>query len=211
MDEHDLNRPGHRSDRFELFAAILLGIATLLTAYGAMRSAIVGDEVLEGFTLSSQYYAEASAVDDQNTQSFIADQNVFLRYAEAAFTKNTELAAYLRNSLFTEQLEAATVWWERQQTGANPPESPFHEGSPYKFEIDSKPLIDKAESNFNAGKRADGRNDRFDQATAILSITLFTGAMATLIRSRRARNALVALAISGIALGATFICVGEFT
>jgi hypothetical protein len=210
-DELEELRPAYRSDRFELFAAVLLGIATLLTAYGAMRSAIVGDEVLEGFTLSSQYYAEASAVDDQNTQTFVADQNLFLRYAEATFSRNNGLADYLRKSLFSDQLETATVWWEGQRTAADPPESPFHDGSPYKFDTDAQPLITKAEANFDAGKRADARNDRFDQATAILSITLFTGAVATLIRSRKARHAFVALALAGIALGITFIAVGEFT
>ena len=210
-DDPQLDRSGRGSDRFELFAAVLLGIATLLGAYGAMRSAIVGDEVLEGFTLSSQYYAEASALDDQDTQAFVADQNVFLRYAEATFTGNDELATYLRNTLFTDELEAATVWWEAQQSLPDPPPSPFENGSPYVFGTTSKPLVDAAESSFGAAKRADARNDRFDQATAILSITLFTGAMATLVRSRHARATLVGLAISGLALGATFVCIGEFT
>lgn len=204
-DEHP---PAAR--HFEFAAAVLLGLAALLTAYGSMRSAIVGDEVLEGFTLSSQHYSDANSIDDVNTQEYLSDQALFLKYAEASFEGNDDLAAYLKATLFEDKLSAAVDWWEGQQSGADPPESPFDEGTPYSFTSNSAELIALGDAAFEAAKKADGRNDRFDQATALLSITLFAIGIAILVRSRFARATLVVLAVVGLVAGSVLIGIGEF-
>lgn len=194
---------------FEFAAALLLGVAALLTAYASMRSAIVGDEVLEGFTLSSQHYSDANSTDDANMQVFMADQALFLRYAEATFNHDDGLARYLRTTLFDDELDAAVDWWEQQQADEDPPESPFEAGTPYRFDNDAAEATAKGDTAFDAAKRADGRNDRFDQATALLSITLFAVGLAVLVRTRRARYMLAALAVLGLAAGGVLIGIGE--
>lgn len=195
--------------RFEFAAALLLGMAALLTAYASMRSAIVGDEVLEGFTLSSQHYSDANSIDDANIQVFVADQALFLRYVEATFDQDDDLAEYLRTTLFDIKLNEAVDWWERQQSNDDPPESPFDPGTPYTFENDTADATAHGDSAFDSAKRADGRNDRFDQATAVLSITLFAVGLAILVRTRRARATLTALAVIGLVAGGILIGVGE--
>lgn len=197
------------SHRFQFFAALLLGLTALLTGYATMRSAIVGDEVLEGFTLSSQFYNDANSLDDENTQTYVADQGLFLRFAEARFAGDDELTEYLRNSLFDDRLAAAVAWWETQQTSDNPPDSPFEAGSPYRLD-DSAALEAQGDAAFEAAKKADERNDRFDQATAMLSITLFAVGLAVLVTARRARVLMVVLAIAGLCGGALLTLVGEF-
>ncbi len=195
--------------QFEFAAALLLGMAALLTAFASMRSAIVGDEVLEGFTLSSQHYSDANTIDDANSQIFIADQALFLRYVEATFENDDNLAEYLRTTLFETRLSTAVDWWEQQQSEVDPPESPFDEGTPYSFENDSAAEIASGDAAFEAAKRADGRNDRFDQAAALLSITLFAIGLAILVRTSRARAILAALAILGLVGGSILIVIGE--
>ncbi len=196
------------SHRFEFFAALLLGLTALLTGYATMRSAIVGDEVLEGFTLSSQHYNDANNLDDANTQTYLADQALFLRFAEARFAGDEQLTDYLRTSLFDERLATAVEWWETQQTAGNPPDSPFEVGSPYRLD-DTTALEDQGDAAFEAAKKADERNDRFDQATAVLSITLFAVGLAVLVTAHRARLLMVALAIAGLCGGALLTLVGE--
>ncbi len=197
------------SRRFEFFAALILGLAALLTGYSSMRSAIVGDEVLEGFTLSSQLYNDANSIDNANTQTAVADQALFLRYVEATFAQDDALADYLRDSLFDDRLTTAIDWWERQQAEANPPDSPFDPGSPYANEINPTAAAAAGDAAFDAAKRADTRNDRFDQATAMLSVTLVTVGIATLVRARPARATLMAVALAGLASGALLVSVGE--
>lgn len=196
------------SHRFEFFAALLLGLTAILTGYATMRSAIVGDEVLEGFTLSSQHYNDANSLDDANTQTFVADQALFLRFAEASFAGEDELADYLRTSLFDDRLEAAVVWWEGQQSAGTPQDSPFEAGSPYRLE-DTTALEQMGDAAFDAAKKADARNDRFDQAVAVLSITLFAVGLAVLVKARRARALMIALALAGLSGGALLTVIGE--
>jgi len=196
------------SHRFEFFAAVLLGLTAILTGYATMRSAIVGDEVLEGFTLSSQSYNDANSLDDANTQTFVADQALFLRFAEASFAGEDELADYLRTSLFDDRLEAAVVWWEGQQSAGTPQDSPFEAGSPYRLE-DTTALEQMGDAAFDAAKKADARNDRFDQAVAVLSITLFAVGLAVLVKARRARALMIALALAGLSGGALLTVIGE--
>lgn len=196
------------SHRFEFFAAVLLGLTAILTGYATMRSAIVGDEVLEGFTLSSQHYNDANSLDDANTQTFVADQALFLRFAEASFAGEDELADYLRTSLFDDRLEAAVVWWEGQQSAGTPQDSPFEAGSPYRLE-DTTALEQMGDAAFDAAKKADARNDRFDQAVAVLSITLFAVGLAVLVKARRARALMIALALAGLSGGALLTVIGE--
>lgn len=196
------------SHRFEFFAAVLLGLTAILTGYATMRSAIVGDEVLEGFTLSSQHYNDANSLDDANTQTFVADQALFLRFAEASFAGENELADYLRTSLFDDRLEAAVVWWEGQQAAGTPQDSPFEAGSPYRLE-DTTTLEQMGDAAFDAAKKADARNDRFDQAVAVLSITLFAVGLAVLVKARRARALMIALALAGLSGGALLTVIGE--
>ncbi len=198
------------SHRFEFFAALILGLAALLTGYSSMRSAIVGDEVLEGFTLSSQHYNDANSIDDANIQTVVADQALFLRYVEATFAGDANLANYLRDSLFDDRLAVAVDWWEAQQVGeSDPPESPFEAGSPYSFESDPAVATAAGDVAFDAAKRADTRNDRFDQATAMLSITLFAVGIATLVDGRSARATLTAVALAGLAGGVLLLAIGE--
>lgn len=200
--------PDPDSHRFEFLAAVLLGLTAILTGYATMRSAIVGDEVLEGFTLSSQSYNDANSLDDANTQTFVADQALFLRFAEASFTGNDELADYLRTSLFDDRLEAAVVWWEAQQSAGTPQDSPFEAGSPYRLE-DTSALEQTGDAAFDAAKKADARNDRFDQAVAALSITLFAVGLAVLVQTRRARALMMTLALVGLSGGALLTVMGE--
>ena len=142
-DEGHMNDLALRGTRAERFAAVLLGVAALLSAYATMRSAIIGDEVLENFTLSSQHYNEGNRLDDANTQTFVADQNLFLRYVESTVAGDDALGTYLTDVLFSDSLRAAVEWWEQEQTQPDAPESPFDERSPYRFEEEPAVWFDR--------------------------------------------------------------------
>ena len=204
-----MSAPRHTTRRFEVFAAVLLGLAAMLSAFAVMRSAMIGDEVLSGFTLSSQYYNDANSFDSHNTQTFVADQNLFQRYVEARFAGDDDLARYLKEDLFRDDLRVAVVWWERRQRLAIPPESPFAEASPYRFERDPSTIYARGDAAFDEAKRADSRNDRFDQAVALLAITLFAAGLAALLKSRGPRRVLVTIAVCGLIAGIGFIVAGE--
>lgn len=201
-----------KADRFELMLAALLGVTTLLIAFAALRASLLGDEVLKGYTESTQFYNDSSALDNADLQTFVQDQNLFLRYTEAIFKEDFEFATYMRENLFEPQLEEAVTWWEARLSEPNGPESPFEEGSPYRSpNADAVTAADAAaEASFEAGSAADDRGDKFDIATAILAVTLFSGGIASLLRSRNAQVLMVVVALTSLAVGAIYIAIGQF-
>jgi Domain of unknown function (DUF4337) len=207
--EHDTSN--NRSDRFEIAMATLLGIATVLIAFSALRSALLGDTVLSGFTTSTQAYNDALGLASEDTQAFVQDQNLFLRYAEAKQKGDTAFANYMRNSLFEPELEQAIAWWETNEARTDGPSSPFDTGTPYASRYQAK--IDQLNANgdaeFEKAKKADDQGDNFDIATAVLAITLFAGGVASLLKSRRARLMLACVGVAGLAMGLTFMAKGQ--
>ncbi|OWY60359.1 hypothetical protein B7486_69610, partial [cyanobacterium TDX16] len=107
-------------DRVELAAAILLGLAAVLTAFAAYRASLTDDEVLKGYSEANEAmqagYDQLSAGD----QASNFEQNVFLQYAVEVSAGNEEGAAYLRETMSPELLAAVEVWESTDDDVATP-------------------------------------------------------------------------------------------
>jgi hypothetical protein len=201
-----------RSNKFELCVAALLGVAAVLAAFAALRSSMLGDEVLSGYTLSTQDYNDAIGYEAEDTQRAVQDQQLFLRYAEALNKNETEWATELRTAMFEPSLEQAVTWWEDKRDSPGAPTTPFDEGSPYELPFADKvdELYSTGDDNFNSAKRADDRGDSFDLAAAILAITLFAGGLASLLQSGAARASMIAVAVASLLFATGFVIKGQF-
>lgn len=206
------NRSDNASRRIELFVAALLGIAAVLTAVSALRSALLGDEVVKGFTESSQHYGDAIAFEHAQTQQVLHDQNLFLRYVEARNADDADFAEELRSRHFTENLTAAVDWWESKPDTDEVLRTPFDEDSPYVdlHAGDIRSQNQAGDQAFERAERADNRGDLFDIAAAVLSVTLFTAGIASLLRSSSARRLTLAIAIAAMCVGIMFMIRGHF-
>src|SRR5688500_4278766 len=77
--------------RFELLAAILLGIAGLALAWSAYQSGLLGGEEAQAFTESNQALADANFFYSQGSSQLDADNALFVQYAVAVTEQNQPL------------------------------------------------------------------------------------------------------------------------
>jgi hypothetical protein len=166
------------NDRYQLVAAIILGLAATLTAFSAYQASLEDGEALQGYTSSTRSLNDANAYYSEATQVFALDQQLFVQYATAAQT-DPELAQYL-TTLMRPGLAEALEWW----SDADDAVTPFDpiEGNPYAVEQQEVAVELEAEAaaQFEAGTAADDRGDQFGLATVLFALTLFFGGVATL-------------------------------
>ena len=191
------------NDRFQLIAAILLGLAATLTAFSAYQASLKDGEALQGYTTSTRSLNDANAYYSEATQVFALDQQLFVQYATAAQTDKS-LAAYLR-TLMRPGLEEAMQWWETTEDAITPFDG--LEGNPYVIEQQGTAveLEQQAEVEYEQGSEADDTGDQFELATVLFAITLFFGGIATLFSRAPITAALLVIASVTLAAGVVFL------
>lgn len=168
--------------RLELVAVTLPGLAATATAWPAFQGGQYDGQMLTAFTDANLNLSDANAYESDGTQSYIEDELIFPRYVEATFEDDAELATYLRESLMTEELDAAIEWWE---TEGSEFDSPFVEENP-NYVIESYDLADASlaatDESFEEGEDADKTGDTYDLITVLLAAALFVLGIATSFR-----------------------------
>ena len=121
-----------RNNRLELLAAIVLGIAALLTAFATFQAGKKGGEALQGYSQSSAQLSDANQFYNQGGQTSALDQSLFVEYAIATTEGNTDVADYLRGTLMRPELSEAIDWFDANDDA----ETPFDEAedNPYTIE-----------------------------------------------------------------------------
>lgn len=187
------------SGPLQLIAAILLGLAATLTAISAYQAALSDGDALKGYTESNAAVSEANALRSQADQIFTADQALYLDYAVASYSDQTDIAEYLLTEIMRPELRDTIFWFADAPDDV---QTPFDkaEGNPYVIaeEAQAAERQKAADAAFEEGAQQDDRGDEFELATVLLALTLFFGGIATLFRRHSVSVAL--LGMSGIAL-----------
>src|SRR5688572_3000305 len=191
------------SDRFQLLAAILLGLAATLTAFSAYQASLKDGEALQGYTSSTRSLNDANAFYSEATQVFALDQQLFVQFAVANQT-DPEIGAYLR-TLMRPELQEAIQWWVDTDDAVTPFDG--LKGNPYVVEQQATAveLEQLAEAQFEEGSEADDTGDQFELATVLFAITLFFGGIATLFSRTPITAALLVVAAVTLVGGAVVL------
>ena len=175
-----------RSLKLEIFLAIGLGLAAVVTATASFQSALVEDEMIAGFNRGIKAVDEAGQAYAEAQQIRSRDEALYIEYSNANFAEEYTLSTYILTSLMSPNLEEAVVWWRDVSKEAV---SPFDEGSPYHL-----PSLDrwerlKAEGQrqFDAANEADITTDRYDFITVLAAVVLFFFGLASVVRHRSVR------------------------
>ncbi|MCW2605742.1 MAG: hypothetical protein JWO60_435 [Frankiales bacterium] len=191
------------TDWMQLFAAILLGLAATLTALSAYQAALKDGDALKGYTQSSRTLSDANAFYAQGGQTYALDQQLFVAYATANQTEDSDLAPYLLE-LMRPELKEAIDWWADEKNEAT---TPFveAEGNPYTVADteEAQALEEKAGEQFDVGAAADDVGDKFELATVFFALTLFFGGVATLFSRRAVSLALLVAGVVTLLVGST--------
>jgi len=190
----------HAKARLELWAIILISVASVLSAWCAYQSA-------RWSNASSQAYSRASARRIESLrQSGIAsrqttvDVNLFVAYESALSSKNEAFAAFLIKR-FPERLRVAVTAWEATQprTTSTAPSSPFVMN---QYHLESQDQADalesQAETFFKTGVDANQNGNRYVLLTVLFASVSFLAGVGSKFESRRI--VLTALVLGSIVL-----------
>lgn len=183
-------------DRLELFAAILLGLAAVLTAFAAYRASLTDDQVLKGYSDANEAMQAGYDLLSAGDQASNFEQNVFLQYAVEISGGNEDGAAYLRETMSPELLAAVEVWEETDDDAATPFDGDYEELDDLESSLryaEGSASLDQAEALRSQAEDADQKSDVFELASVLLAVTLFLAGVAALISSPRLSASLLVL------------------
>jgi hypothetical protein len=183
---------GEGMNLIEVLAAILLGLAGILTAYAAYNGALAGGDALKGYTQSARTTADANGYYNDYSQTYNADQALFLQYQLLVEHGDTDTAAVIKDTLFSEALTTATDAWDAQPDTADSPRTPL-EVDEYVIEAytTANDLTDQADAQFTDAQNIDDRGDNFDLAAVFLAVSLFFAGIAALFKVRKIQIAML--------------------
>ena len=179
--------PKWSDNRIQILTAILLGVAAILTAWFSLEAANVSDEVQKNYSTGIRTADEATTLYALADSTATSDKILFLEFAKAKVTGDTDLADYIRVSLMSPDLVKAIGWWEKQpdEAGYN---SPFVSENPKLSTklIDSADQVNaSAQKSFIKAEKSDRTADNFDQMAVVMAISLFFLGIAGLASNRR--------------------------
>lgn len=175
----------------ELFAAILLGLAGLLTAYAAYYGALAGGDALQGYSKATISRNEANGYYADYGQKVAQDTNVFLQYQIKIEEDNVAVADVIRSRLFSPELEVAYVAW-LELTGENDVPTPLDTPEYVVEDFDTyQVLFAQSEAEFAEASKIDDQGDNMDLASVFLAVALFFAGIAALFKVRKISMALL--------------------
>ncbi len=183
------------SKRLERIAAIILGLAALVAAVTAYRSALADGDAAAGFAESNAHLSDANFFYAKGNGELTSDQDLFLQLIVAEQGGQTVTADYIENTLMSDNLRSAVEDWRSTDLA-----TPF-DGDTYVLPEaigfgDEEQLA--AEESARQAKDDDQLGDKFELAGVLLAICLFMAGIATLFEDRQLTKIL--LGVAGVSL-----------
>ncbi len=208
---HHLHRPRwfRDEDIIEIIEAVLLSLATIVTAWSAYQAALWDGE-------QSALYTEASAARAEgNRLSGLADTQVTVDLSEyetwlAAETEgDSQLATLIRRQMRDGLAAALDAWIEAgglERTRNAVPASPF---SMPEYQVaergESDARIAEAEEHFKDGEEANRRSDKYVLVTVVFALVLFVVGIGSKFKNILVRAGLAAFGGVALLLGTIFM------
>ncbi|MFM9163858.1 MAG: hypothetical protein ACKOQ0_00620 [Solirubrobacterales bacterium] len=190
-------------------AAVLLGMAAVLTAWSAYRASLTSDLVLKNY---SEQQAATALANDAYIRSGQERQQELTLFVDAAVEANKEEGSavvfnYLTQGIMSKELYAAFKWWQEEPEKTTPP-TPFVPENPEFENLPSEVLLaegqandEKAEVSRVAAEKADADSDRFDLANVFFAVVLFVAGLTTIVQRRSIQIGFLALSVVGLVAG----------
>ena len=197
--------------RIELVAAIILGVAGILTAFAAYNAALTDGDALKGYTASARTTADANGYFNEAFATYTSDQSLFLEYQVLVEQGDTATALVIRDRLFSPELEAATAAWIEIPVGSpdEPPTPLQTEEYVIPAQDEAIALTEQAADEFTEAQAFDDAGDKFELAAVFLAVSLFLAGIGSLFKSRTLQIAILAMAVVVMVPGVIAIIQGK--
>jgi hypothetical protein len=195
------------ADRFlEMFVVVVLGIATVGTAWCGFQAARWNGQSGDLTGVASAQRIEGSRLFGLATQRVTYDSMVVAKYAEAAQQRNVQLQQFYRQSVVRPPFLPFLDRWEAAAKAGEPTVGVF-EDKDYLAEqfADYNTTVAAAEQAAQESQRADEVAEAYVGTTILLAIALFFSGVTSSFLSRFARILLMIGATGAVALAAARI------
>jgi hypothetical protein len=180
----------------EIVSAVLISLATVISAWCAYQSALWAGEAMIRFNLADAARSESVRMSNKALQLTTIDVKLFTEYVAAYSTGNQDLADFLFNRLRPE-MKLATEAWIKTQPLINPdaPGTPF-DMPEYQStaQAESDRLQTEAVDHLDDAHKANERSDEYILLTVIFTSVLFFAGISTKFESVNIQISLVAFA-----------------
>lgn len=199
---------GRSLDRFlEVLAVVLLGFATVGTAWCALQSQLWSGEASRIANVAAAGHAEANRLYGLATQTIAYDSTMVTSYAQAVASDSPALQRFYRTSLvrpaFLGFLGFLDSWEAEIKAGGTPQN--LLENKVYLDQIMGpyRMAQEKADSDTRAGEAAGRLGDLYTLSTVLLAVSLFFAGVTASFRSPSLRVALLAASLVTIGVSAS--------
>jgi hypothetical protein len=188
-------RAGHRST-LELVAVMLLGIATVATAWCGYQSSQWNGRETEESRAGTLQRIEASRLYNLAVQKVAYDANTTGQYAQAISEKNTALATFIRTNLVRPAFLPFLDEWEAEVRAGDGSATNVFENKAYldaQF-ADSTKATELSDASLALSAAASKHGQDYLIATLLTATALFFAGVTTSFKSSPARMALATVA-----------------
>ncbi len=188
-----------RDRRVELIAAIMLSIATVVTAWSAYQATRWSGDQAEDYTSASATRTESVRASTEANRQILIDVATFLNWLDAEQSGDHALADDIHARMRKEFLPAFDAWLATAPAGSIPDGTPF-ELPEYRLAAEerAKRLEAKAAALFEDGNESNEVGDDFVLAAVLFASVLFFSGLAGTFDSLRAQ--LFLLILGGVML-----------
>jgi hypothetical protein len=182
-----------RSERLELVATVLLGIATATSAWCTYQAQLWSSKQLKGMAHANKLQSESLRATDVTTRQGIVDATTFANVLEAEARGDQRLTQYLTEVASPRFRPALKAWLAKGSMSARQATTPFDDES-YRVAMQrsSNELEARADAELEAAFIANENSDLFGMRTVMAALSLFFLGIAGQLRSRGARRLAVA-------------------
>jgi hypothetical protein len=184
-----------RDRRVEMIAAVVLSIATVVTAWSAYQATRWSGVQAESYVTASARRTESVRASNRANSEILVDVDVFLAWVDAVRHGKDEFAADLENRMREEFLPAFEAWRATDPSVEIPDGTPFTQPEYVLAEQEEAVRLEReASASFNDGQEANQVSDNFVLAAVMLASVLFFSGLAGTFDSFRAQLFLLVLA-----------------
>lgn len=194
-----------RAEWVEILSAAILALATIATAWCAYQSARWSGLMTISFAKSNTARTQSTKTQTAGGQLIQVDVGLFLEYVNAVINENVELADFVKERWFSDELNAATDAWLTTDPINNPdsPKSPFNMPEYKSKGIELSQSYDALADSYREDALNDNqRSDNYVLLAVFFASVLFFAGMCTKFKQRWLQITLLIFAITILCVGA---------
>jgi hypothetical protein len=197
-------RGAWRDERIEVVAAILLALATVLSAWGAYQATRWSGEQANSYAQSASLRAESGRHGTAASRQIQIDVATFLAWADAKAKQDDRLATFLEDRFRAEFKPAFLAW----RSGAPPDASGLPSGTPfdrpeYKLaeQVAADAKLAEADAALLDAQEANQISDDFVLTAVLFASVLFFAGIAAKFRPQWIRWSMLGIAVIVFGIG----------